>query len=349
MMLRAMSRLTAGTLLALTGVALMTAGLAAADDKPKSNANEKSTVLDKPAPETVADLKALQAATKAVLKKTMPATVGLIIGQNAGSGVIVDEDGHILTAAHVSGEPGQSAIIIFPDGTRAKGKTLGGQDGVDNGMVKITSKPPKGGKWPFVAKGDSSKVKKHQWVVAVGHPGGWRPGRTPVVRLGRVLETGTSSMRTDCPLVGGDSGGPLFDMDGKVIAIHSRINTSITANVHVPINAYVKDWDRLVAGERWGGWLDMLAPWKAKPADLLGFEMDHEMRVARVVAGSNAAKAGLKVGDVIRAIENTRVRSQKEAASLLVKKKSGDELALTVRREGEDMKLSFKLGKKASS
>src|SRR5262249_54284471 len=155
--------------------------------------------------EGLEDLKALQAATKAVLKKTMPATVGLVIGQNAGSGVIVNEEGYILTAGHVSGEPGKDAIILLPDGTRLKGKTLGRNDGIDSGMIKITSKPPKGGKWPHAEMGDSSKVKENQWVVAIGHPGGWRKGRTPVVRLGRVLRTDKSSIQTDCPLVGGDS------------------------------------------------------------------------------------------------------------------------------------------------
>lgn len=350
MMLRALSRPTAGAVLALMGVGVLAAGLAVADDKakPGQQPDKKATVFDKPAPEGVADLKALQAATKAVLKKNMPATVGLIIGQNAGSGVIVDEEGHILTAAHVSGEPNQTALIVFPDGTTAKGKTLGGQEGIDSGLVKITSKAPKGGKWPFVPKGDSSKLKKHQWVVAVGHPGGARKGRTPVVRLGRILETSAKHIRTDCPLVGGDSGGPLFDMDGKVVGIHSRINTEITANVHVPVNIYVKDWDRLVAGERWGGWLELFAFWKTDPAAVLGFEMDDELKVSRVVRGSNAAKAGLQVGDVVRALDGRRVSTRREAAALLVKLKSGEELSLTVRRDGESVKMSFRLGKKSS-
>src|SRR5215212_9733449 len=149
--------------LALTGLAVLAAGVAPAEDKPK--ADKKVSVLEKPAPEGVNDLKALQAATKAVLKKSMPATVGLVIGQNAGSGVIVNEEGYILTAGHVSGEPGQEAIVLLPDGTRLKGKTLGRNDGIDSGMIKITSKPPKGGKWPHAEMGDSTKVKKNQWVV----------------------------------------------------------------------------------------------------------------------------------------------------------------------------------------
>lgn len=339
-------RAWARLVLALTGLAVLAAGVAPADDKKDPT---KRSVLDKPAPEGVADLKALQAATKAVLKKTLPATVGLVIGQNAGSGVIVNAEGYVLTAGHVSGEPGKDAVILLADGTRLKGKTLGRNDGIDSGMIKITSKPPEGGKWPFAEMGDSGKVKKDQWVVAIGHPGGWRKGRTPVVRLGRVLKHDKDYVQTDCPLVGGDSGGPLFDMDGKVIAIHSRINRGITVNVHVPVNTYRETWKRLAAGESWGGWLDILRFWKSNPAQTLGFEMDAELRIARVARGSNAAKAGLQRGDRVVRIGGQRVRNRRDAAMLLVKKKPGDEVTLVVRRGDESVKLSFKLAKKESS
>jgi serine protease Do len=345
MMLLARGRAWPRLVLALTGLAVLAAGIAPAEDKTKS----AKSVLDKPAPEGVADLKALQAATKAVLKKSLPATVGLIIGQNAGSGVIVNAEGYVLTAGHVSGEPGRDAAIILPDGTLLKGKTLGRNDGIDSGMIKITSKLPKGGKWPFAEMGDSSKVKKNQWVVAVGHPGGPRKGRTPVVRLGRVLATDkTDYVQTDCPLVGGDSGGPLFNMDGKVIGIHSRINEGIAVNVHVPIDTYRDTWKRLAAGESWGGWLDVLAFLKSKPIETLGFEMNHELKVDRVAKGSNAEKAGLKKGDQIIRVDGTRVFDRRKVATLLVRKKPGEEVTLLVRRGDEDIKLSFKLAKKSS-
>src|ERR1700758_5501580 len=101
--------------------------------------------------------------------------------------------------------------------------------------------------------GKSTSLTKGQWVVSIGHPGGFRPNRTPVVRLGRVLEANANLIQTDCTLVGGDSGGPLFDMDGKVIGIHSRIGPAITANLHVPVNTYRDTWDDLANGETLGG------------------------------------------------------------------------------------------------
>src|SRR3954454_13544557 len=101
--------------------------------------------------------------------------------------------------------------------------------------------------------GKSSALKKGQWCIATGHPGGYRPGRTPVVRLGRILEANAEALRTDCTLVGGDSGGPLFDMAGRASAIHSRIGGFITATIHVPVDTYRDTWDRLVKAEVWSG------------------------------------------------------------------------------------------------
>jgi hypothetical protein len=109
------------------------------------------------------------------------------------------------------------------------------------------------GPYPFVEMGRSSTLALGQWVIAVGHPGGFRPNRSPVVRLGRVLMSNPFLIRTDCAQDGGDSGGPLFDLDGVVVGIHSRIGPgAITENVHVPIDTYKQTWDRLASAESWG-------------------------------------------------------------------------------------------------
>ena len=90
------------------------------------------------------------------------------------------------------------------------------------------------------------------WCIAIGHPGGYKLGRTPVVRVGRILDVGKAMIQTDCTLVGGDSGGPLFDMFGRVIGINSRIGPNINYNIHVPVDTYHDTWDKLVV---WG-WRD---------------------------------------------------------------------------------------------
>jgi len=199
------------------------------------------------APKNVAELKAIQARIESVVAKVVPCTVGVRIGPAQGSGVIVSGDGLVMTAGHVVGKPGQDVTFLLADGKSAKGKTLGAYKTADAGLMKITE----AGKWPFVERGRSAELKSGAWCVAVGHPLGYRENRPPVVRIGRVLRAAENVIQTDCPLVGGDSGGPLFDLDGKLIGINSRIGGSTSQNFHVPIDIFHEHWDRLLKGEAW--------------------------------------------------------------------------------------------------
>ena len=198
-------------------------------------------------PKTLDDLKAFEAKVRAVVAKVTPATVGVRIGQSSGSGVIVSEDGLVLTAGHVVGKPGQEVVFYFADGKTAKGKTLGLYGNADAGMMRITD----AGKYPFLERGKSAGLLPGTWALATGHPLGYQKDRPPVVRLGRVLRLSDNTIQTDCALVGGDSGGPLFDLDGRIIGIHSRIGMAMDINMHVPIDVFADNWDRLAKGEQW--------------------------------------------------------------------------------------------------
>src|SRR5712692_4264302 len=116
-------------------------------------------VFDKVAPENLDDLRAMQNQVRHVLEKVVPCTVSVQVGGSSGSGVIVDAEGLVLTAGHVSGKPGQDCVLIFPDGKRAKGKTLGQNKGIDSGMIKIVDEA-KEGTWPFIEMGSSANLKK---------------------------------------------------------------------------------------------------------------------------------------------------------------------------------------------
>ena len=228
-------------------------------DTPKAPPSDKlfelPQALNKPVPENADDLRDIEKHVQKVLQKVMPAVVGVRVGFGQGSGVIVKEDGTILTAGHVSGTPNKNAVVVLRDGNLRKGKTLGQNKGIDSGMIKISDE----GKYPFLEMGKSSELKPGQWVIAIGHPGGFRPNRTPVVRVGRILFANAFVIRTDCTLVGGDSGGPLFDMQGRVIGIHSRIGgLAITENLHVPVDTYRQTWDKLAKGDTWGGSLGQI-------------------------------------------------------------------------------------------
>lgn len=202
-----------------------------------------------PAPKDAAALQAIENQVKAVVAKVLPSVVGIRIGNSQGSGVIVTKDGWVATAGHLIPKPDEDVTFLFADGKTVKGKTRGLDKTTDSGLMKITQ-PGEGpaGEWPAVEKGTSAAVPPGAWCVGVGHPLGYQQGRPPVVRVGRVLSVGDNAIRSDCLIVAGDSGGPLFDLDGKWIGIHSRIGGSANLNMHVPVDVYKRDWDDLAAG-----------------------------------------------------------------------------------------------------
>jgi serine protease Do len=335
---------------------LLVIGLTARADEPKPDLPQAPAepdrskdkplpeVFDKANPESIEDLKAIEKQVKHVLEKVLPATVCVQVGGSSGSGVIVSEDGLILTAAHVSGQPGKAVKVIMPDGKELKGKSLGGNEGIDSGMMKITEP----GKYPFVEMGKVGDMKKNAWCICTGHPGGWHPGRSPVVRVGRILENTPTSVRTDCTLVGGDSGGPLFDMHGRVIGINSRIGPNITSNIHVPVDTFRETWTRLVSSERWGG----RGPRNTTQGDPyfgIGLDqVDKDCKIIKVIEDSPAEKAGLMVDDIIKKFDGKEVTEVETLRGEFKKKKPGDEVVFEVLRGDKTMTLKVKVGKKQS-
>jgi len=322
---------------------------------PSESERSKLVSLDK-APADVGELKAIQKQVKAVLEKVLPATVGIEVeiksgpqrGLSAGSGVIVNEEGYILTAAHVSGEANKPCTIILPGNRRVKGLTLGrNNSGIDSGMVKIVE--TKKEKFKHVTVGDSSKLKVGQWVITVGHPGGYNPNRPPPLRLGRILSISRTEIRTDCTLIACDSGGPLFDLDGKLVGIHSRISRPLTANIHVPINTFRDTWDRLVAGEEWGSNIFGFDFSRPRNAAYLGLGFTRgadDLIVAEVKEGHGSEKAGVKVGDKIVAVDGKKVTKRSELTAAMSKKKANDEVELELLRDGKTLKVKVKLGRR---
>jgi serine protease Do len=309
-------------------------------------------------PDDVAELKALQGAVNSVVDKCAPATVALKYGSGSGSGVIVSEDGLVLTAAHVIRDypenwkgkfdppalpfvTGKKLLVMMPDGKEYEAKTLGINAGLDTGMVKLTDKGPNNGKWPFCPVGKSGDVKKQQWVVALGHPDGPKEGRSPVARLGRVYVNSTGFMRTDCTIVGGDSGGPLFNLSGEVIGIHSRMVFPFTLahNIHAPTDDFKQDWDKLLAGE-WvdapGGYFGVVFPKDEKD----------DAWLSEVEKGGPAEKAGLKPGDTITKFNTTVIKSVKEFRQQMEKAHAGEKVKITARRSTEIVEVTVTLAKR---
>lgn len=312
--------------------AVLAAGVAAADPVSKTIPEPPAAAARPDRPASIEELKDIQAQVRAVTDKVIPVTVCLQVGAASGSGVIVSEDGLIITAGHVvAGKPGRPLTVVMPDGKRYKGKVLGFDPKNDSGMAQLTDKP-EGGKWPYAELAPSKELKGGQWVIATGHPGGYKRGRPPVVRVGRIgtpafnQPDGVSFVQTDCTLVGGDSGGPLFDMKGRVIGIHSRIGDPINQNLDVPSGRYQEDWDQLAKET-----VLNVSPY-------LGVTMaddEAKCKLGKVTPRGPAAEAGLKAGDVIIRFAGQEVGSYDEMVKILKEQKPFAEVVVEVKRDNE--------------
>lgn len=297
--------------------------------------------------QNLAQLKELQARVVEVAEKGLPATVSLFSEKSeaSGSGVIISRDGLVLTAGHVV-EGLEEITVVFPDGKQARGKVLGSNRSKDAAMVKLLGEEP----WPFVELGDSKSVKVGDFVISLGHAGGYDAVRTPPVRFGRVVALNPLGfIGTDCTLIGGDSGGPLFDLNGMVIGIHSSIGASLMSNNHTGVQNFKTDWERLERGETWGRLT--MNPLMNPDRPVIGFNVERAVaggvQLAEVYPDSPAEVAGLRKGDVVVSIDGMQVQSLRELQGILSSREPGDEVELTFTRNGEKRKCSLKLARLA--
>jgi serine protease Do len=259
--------------------------------------------------------------------------------------VIVSKTGLILTAAHVI-QGMKEVDVYFTNGKKWQGKVLGANYSKDIGMVQMVDAGP----WPFVELGQSKPLAAGDWLVAMGHSAGFDPARTPPVRFGRLLSDGPGNYFTsDCTLIGGDSGGPLFDLDGKLVGINSSIGWSWKNNNHAGVDGFREDWERLLAGETWGAL--QMNPLANQETPVLGIVMGMRddgrgVRVQKVEPNSPAAAAGLRVGDTIVAVDNVPVLGGTELQQILIKKEAGDLVSLGLMRGAEKLKIDVELVKR---
>jgi serine protease Do len=294
-------------------------------------------VFDGGAPRGLADLRAMQSHVQKLTDKLTKCTVGVQVGQAWGSGVIISKDGYVLTAAHVAGKPNRRSEFRLSDGRTVKGKTLGLFKTLDAGIMKIVEP----GEYPFAEMGDSGKLHLGQWCVAMGHPGGYQEERGAVLRLGRiVIPTTNDAITTDCTLVGGDSGGPLFDMEGHVIGINSRIAGPLTANMHVPISAFQSTWDRLTKGEAWGH-LPGHEPYLG-----VGGKSADSAEIGSVRPKSPAEKAGIQTNDIVVKFDDKEIKKFGDLIEAVAECQPDEEVKVQVRRGEQTIDLTIKLGKK---
>ena len=298
----------------------------------------------KKVPETMDDLMAIQKALVDHLPRARAATVCIKLKEGFGSGVIISPDGLILTAAHVSGGVGRELTVVMNDGTEYKAITKGLISNTDAAMMQIVDS----GTFPYVEVNRDNDYALGHWVFALGHSGGFDKVRGPVVRLGRIVKDNPSTLQTDCKVIGGDSGGPLFDMSGRLIAIHSRVGTeTVVENMHVPMREYLAHWSELEGDQFVGD-----GPFAHRPVKGSGFlgvkteDSEKGVVVREVGEGYAAEKAGVKVGDLLVKMNGTEIPDKAALKAVLAELAAEDRVTLEILRDGKPQTIQFRLDKR---
>lgn len=273
-------------------------------------------------PENDADLVQIQAALDKSLARSLKALVCIEMGGGSGSGVIVTPNGLILSAAHVVMEPGKELDIILPGGKKVKGETLGLVPATDAGMARIIDE----GTYDFVPLGDYASLKLGHWCYALGHSGGWDEKRGPVVRIGRIIRLKDGTMQSDCKLIGGDSGGPIFDMQGRLIGINSRVGSNVEESLHCPTDVYIREDVPLRKG---------IVVGQEKPAFFGVTTVENDGKgvlVTKVLEDGPADRAGLKEKDIILSAFGQPLADKAAFSAIISATKAGERIPIRVRR-----------------
>ena len=278
-----------------------------------------------------------------------PRRPGVQRAQGVGTGFIIDPSGIIVTNNHVAGKA-SSITVTLADGRKLKAKLLGADEKTDLAVLKIEGDKP----FPYVEFGDATKVKVGQAVMAVGNPFGLGGTVTTgiVSARGRDIQTGPFDdyIQTDAAINRGNSGGPLFDMEGKVIGINTAIFSpsggsvglgfAIPANLAQPVVEQLK-----VNGRVERGLLGVqIQPLNEELAKSMSLGSDKGALVAQVSPDSAAMAAGILSGDVIKSVDGKNVDTIKDLTRMISGMKPGTSVKLGVWRDGKDMTVSAKIG-----
>ncbi|MGD1211763.1 MAG: trypsin-like peptidase domain-containing protein [Candidatus Acidiferrales bacterium] len=288
--------------------------------------------------------------------------------EGAGSGFVIDTDGHILTNYHVV-EGAQTIEVTLGDQTRFKAKYIGADTRNDIALIQID---PRGRKLATLPLGDSRNLLVGQRVLAIGNPFGFQSTLTTgvVSSLGRTVQTSENTfideaIQTDAAINRGNSGGPLLNSHGEVIGINSAIYapTGTTAGIGfaIPVNTARRVAEDLITKGRvrratLGAEGRAIWPGLAEALDL---GVQEGILIERVTPGGPAAGAGIRGGnkvvlaglqelhiggDVLIAIDGKPVTSQMDLNLLLNRAQPGDTVTLTIVRDGKKMNVAVKLG-----
>lgn len=266
-----------------------------------------------------------------------------------GSGFVVSEDGYIVTNNHVVSNADE-IFVKFSDGREYRTKLIGTSPEVDIAVLKIEANE----KFKPLEFSDSDKIEIGQWSIAFGNPMGLNDSMT----VGVISASGRSSLgieeienfiQTDAAINQGNSGGPLIDINGKVIGVNTAILStsggSVGLGFAIPSNLASVVKDSIIATGKFekpyiGVYLNNLDSEKIKA---LNIKSTNGVLIAKVVADGPAARAGIQANDVIVAVNGKAVNSAGAFIGELAAKKVGESVELSVIRNSQTVKIRVTL------
>ncbi|TGL64624.1 PDZ domain-containing protein [Leptospira sarikeiensis] len=266
-----------------------------------------------------------------------------------GSGFILNKEGYILTNDHVVRNFDKFKVVFKNVKEPVSAKLIGTDPMIDVALLKVEANQD----LQPIEIGDSSVVKVGDWAIAIGAPFGLEQSMTVGVisKVGRggIDNSGVHYIQTDAAINQGNSGGPLLDINGRVVGINRMIVSpsggSIGLGFAIPINEAKAVVDELKSGgkvkrARLGVALDDLTEETAKELKLTSPEGAF---VRQVQNGSAAAEAGIDVEDVILEIDGTKIKNANDVVSKIRASKVGQRVSVVIYRKGQVLKISVKL------
>jgi serine protease Do len=267
-----------------------------------------------------------------------------------GSGFVIDPSGIIITNNHVIADA-NDVTVIFDDGTKLKAQVLGKDSKVDVAVLKVKADKP----LKAVKFGDSDKVRVGDWVIAVGNPFGLGGSVTAgiISARNRNIDSGPydNYFQTDASINKGNSGGPLFDMNGDVIGINTAILSpsggSIGIGFATPAATVIPIIQQLQKyGEARRGWLGVrIQNVDDTLAESLNLGKVRGALVAGTDANGPAKAAGIQAGDVIVKFDGAEVKEAHELPKIVASAAVGKEVPVVIVRQGKELTKTVKLGR----
>ena len=279
--------------------------------------------------------------------------------QSLGSGFLISADGYVVTNNHVIQPDGRAELeevtVITADGTEYQAEVVGRDVQSDLAVLKVSRREP----FPFVHFGNSDEARVGDWVIAIGNPFGLGGTVTSGIVSAVLRNTGTGGaydryIQTDASINRGNSGGPLFDMEGNVIglnnAIFSTTGGSVGIGFAIPAQTAEPIVRKLIAGEEiLRGYLGVrIQPMNEDLADALGLQSNRGEFVQSVQPGEPAEAAGLQAGDVVLKVDGKDVTPDQTLSFIVANIQPGKRINLEIVRDGQRRTLPVTVGRRPS-